>query len=281
MVNISYFCAYTYFWGCFQLVILIILAIAFILWFIIKPYIIKHDTVTLYVGGLGSGKTLIGVKDALHCLRRNRVKVFWHNLFHPKDKKPKPMLYSTIPVRISSREISLDLDADHLMLQKSIIEKSVLFIDEASTVANSFENVSNNKNLKSLEEFSTFFRHFTRGGYLILTTQNTAKCNYVVRYCTNQAFQLSQFRNILNIVYWVKCRNLDLTNDVVNVSESNLEDSTRNLIGFFGRRAYNTYAFHPRYKSVPKGAERFSNDDLTRRTFAQIPREYVEPKTNK
>lgn len=260
--------------------ILILLSIVFVLWLIIKPYIIKHDTVTLYVGGLGSGKTLIGVNDALKCLKRNRIKVLFYNLFHPKKLKKKPLLYSTIPIRISKKELSVDLTTEHLLLQKAIVEKSVLFIDEASTVANSFENVANNKNLKTVEEFSTFFRHYTKGGYMILTTQNTSKCNYVVRYCCNQAFQLSQFTNILNIAYCVKIRNIDLTNDVVNINQSNLEENTRNLVGFFGRRKYNTYAFYPRYKDVPFEVEKISNDDLTRHTFAQVQRTYIEPKTH-
>lgn len=261
------------------MVILIILAICFVLWLIIKPYIIKHDTVTLYVGGLGSGKTLIGVTDALTCLRRNRLKVCFYNLFHPRNKKEKPMLYSTIPVRISRNEISLDLDLDHILLRKRINEKSVLFIDEASTVANSFETVANNKNLKTVEEFSTFFRHYTKGGYLIMTTQNTSKCNYVIRYCCNQAFQLSQFRNFLNVGYMVKIRNIDLTNDVVNVNATNLEENCRNKIGLFGRRKYNTYAFNCRYKDVPRGSERVSNDDLSRMTFIDVPRTKLEPCT--
>lgn len=262
--------------------ILVILVILFILWLIIKPYFIKHDTVVLYVGGLGSGKTLVGVSDSLKCLRRNRNKVRWHNLMHPKNKKPKPLLYSTIPIQISKREKSVDLNVDHVLLREKIVEKSVVFIDEASTVANHFETVANNKNLKTLEEWSTFYRHYTKGGYLILTTQNTAKCNYTIRYCCNSAFQLSQFHSVpIPFIgfYWVKIRNIDLTNDVVNVSENNVEDNMRIKIGFFGRRKYDTYAFSDRYIPVPVG-ENKTSETLKRNDFIDIPRTYLESRIN-
>lgn len=257
--------------------IIIIICIA-ILWFIIKPYIIKHDTVTLYVGGLGSGKTLVGVSDALRCLKRNRLKVWLYNLWH-KDKKQKPLFYSTIPVKVSKKEMSIDLTLQHVLLQARIVEKSIIFIDEASTVANAFETVANNHNLKTVEEFSTFFRHYTKGGYMILTTQNTSKCNYTVRYCCNQAFQLSQFRKFFNLFYWVKIRNIDLTNDVVNVNQTNIEENCRTLIGFFGRKKYDTYAFSVRYDTVPYQEEKTSKTSLKRLEFIDVPREYQEPCT--
>lgn len=257
------------------MIVLAIIAICFVLWLIIKPYIIKHDTCTLYVGGLGSGKTLVGVSDSLRCLKRMRFKVWFYNLFHPFKKKPKPLLYSNIPIRVSRREMSAKLKLEHLLLKEKMIEKSVCFIDEASTVANSFETVANNQNLKVVELWSTLYRHFTKGGFLILTTQNTSKCNYIIRYCCNQAYQLSQFRSfpIPLIGFWFnRIRNIDMTNDVVNISQNNIEENTRVLFGFFGRRKYDTYCFSEIVSDLPLSDPEEFSASLKTTDFVIIPR---------
>lgn len=259
--------------------LIIILAIIFVFWLIVKPYFIKHDTVSLYVGSLGSGKTLIGVTDSLRMLRKNRMRVFWYNLFH-KKKKLKPMLYSSIPIKISKKEMSLDLKTEHILMTERIIEKSVVFIDEVSLFLNSFETVTTNKNIKTVEEFSTLFRHYTKGGYLIMTTQNTAKCNYVIRYCCNECYNLSNFNTIpvIHLVYWHKIRHITLTDDIKTIEQGQAEENADWHIGFFGRRKYDTYAFSERYNAVPQGVDKTS-DTLKRLDFIHVPREYIEPKT--
>lgn len=44
-----------------------------VLYFLLKPYVIKHDTTILFTGGLGSGKTLESVKQAIVLIRKNRL----------------------------------------------------------------------------------------------------------------------------------------------------------------------------------------------------------------
>lgn len=259
--------------------ILITFAVVFILWLIIKPYIIKHDTVSLYVGSLGSGKTLVGVSDSVRMLRKNRMKVAWYNLWH-KTKKPKPMLYSSIPIKVSKKEMSIDLKTEHVLMTERVIEKSVLFIDEVSLFLNSFETVTTNRNIKTVEEFATLFRHYTKGGYLIMTTQNTAKCNYVIRYCCNECYNLSNFNTIplIHLIYWHKIRHITLTDDIKTIEEGQAEDNADWHIGFFGRRKYDTYAFSERYNTVPQGTDKRS-DTMKRLDFIHVPRQYIEPKT--
>ena len=260
---------------------LFILAIIFILWLFIKPYVIKHDTVALYTGGLGSGKTLVGVTDSIRLLRRNRLKIWWYNLlpWH-KTKKEKPMLYSSIPIRISKKEMSIDLKTEHITLTERLNEKSVVFIDEVGLFLNSFVTVVNNKNVKTVEEFATLFRHYTKGGYLVMTTQSTAKCNYVIRYCCNEAYVLSDFNTIplIHTIYWHNIRHITLTDDIKTIEEGNAEDNGSIHFGFFGRRKYDTYAFSERYNTVPTGTISTSNT-LKRNDFIQLPNDYVEPKT--
>ena len=64
------------------ILVLIILAVGVIVWLIwlLKPYVIKHDTTILFTGGLGSGKTLESVKKAIVLVRKNRfIKYKWGN----------------------------------------------------------------------------------------------------------------------------------------------------------------------------------------------------------
>lgn len=51
-----------------------------VLYFVLKPYVIKHDTTILFTGGLGSGKTLESVKRAIVLIRKMRLlKYTWPN----------------------------------------------------------------------------------------------------------------------------------------------------------------------------------------------------------
>lgn len=65
-----------------------------VLFFILKPYFIKHDTTILFTGGLGSGKTLESVKRAIVLIRKNRFfKYYWAN-FKIKIKNKYRKLYN-------------------------------------------------------------------------------------------------------------------------------------------------------------------------------------------
>ena len=57
------------------LAILIIFGIIgiIILWKILKPYFIKYDSTLCLFGGLGSGKTMTGVKIAIVLIRLQRL----------------------------------------------------------------------------------------------------------------------------------------------------------------------------------------------------------------
>ena len=146
--------------------IIILVVVCVIAW---KSYIRKYDTVVAYTGGLGSGKSMLSTETAIKLLRRNRKKVRWHNFRHPRNKKEKPLLYSNIPIRISKKEWAQVLTADHLLLRDRIREKSVVYIDEVGSFANQFQ--FKDTNIQIFDEFVRFFRHYTKGGYLVVNDQ--------------------------------------------------------------------------------------------------------------
>lgn len=251
------------------MILLYILLALFVLFLILRPYFIKYDTIIAFTGGLGSGKTYLSVKYSLRLLKRQRRKVWFHNnfnryiskVFHPrkplKDKIDKPMLYSSIPVRISKKEFSLVLTDNHLLLVDKIKEKSVVFIDEIGSFANQFKykhpNVADN-----FDEFVRLFRHYTKGGYLVVNDQCSENIVLEVRRRINTVFNLMRFRIWFKVLYTVKTRNIHISEEIKTVEENNTEDSYRVVFGVsFFKRKYDTYCYSSRYDTT------LINDELT------------------
>lgn len=253
--------------------IIIILFCFFLFFFVIKPMILKPDTAVLFVGGLGSGKSLISVKKSIQLLRRNRFRVKWYNRFH-KDKRPKPLLYSTIPVRISRSEYSIPLDDLTPVLASKVVPRSIVFFDEVSLWLD--QMTIKPSNAQSIEEFCTLFRHYSQGGFIVMNTQNTAKVNFRIRYCLNRAYHLAEFHKFWHF-YWVKCRDLSLIDDEKSVNLGSLTDSYKTLFGWIPfRRVYDTYCYSNRVNSTPIQSNRPYNR-LKSNHIARAPKEVIEP----
>lgn len=251
-----------------EFVILVIVII--LLFLIIKPYFIKYDTLVSFTGGLGSGKTFKSVETALVLYRKQRFKVRIHNLFHPKHKEPLPELYSNIPLKIGFRKYAIRLTKEHLLLQKRIAPRSVCLLDEVDVFANQFQynnpaivNTKGGEEYGNFDEFCRFYRHYTKGGYLIFNTQATANENLTIRRRQNMVITLFHFRVwgipliAPHLFYTVKARNVTLSDDVKTVEENNAEDNMRLIIGIMPLfRHYDTYCYSGRYNSVPIGEEK-------------------------
>lgn len=99
--------------------IIIILLVILGIWFVLKVYFEKYDTIIAYTGGLGSGKTFKGVQQSIKLLRKNRLKVKFYNIktrflnLFRKEKKlvvtEIPMLYSSIPIFIRQKRFEFKM----------------------------------------------------------------------------------------------------------------------------------------------------------------------------
>lgn len=241
--------------------------IGIIAFLIIKPYFERYDTLVSYTGGLGSGKTFKSVSTALTLYKKQRFKVMLYNIFHPKDKQPLPELYSNIPLRINRKKYAIRLTKEHLLLQERIIPRSVCLLDEVDVFANQFQynnpaivNSKGGEENGNFDEFCRFYRHYTKGGYLIFNTQATANENLTIRRRQNTVITLFHFRTwgipliLPNLIYTVKARNITLSDDIKSVEENNTEDNMRTIIGFMPLyRHYDTYCYSGRYDTVPEG----------------------------
>lgn len=240
-----------------EIILIVILIILLYLWW--KSYKIKYDTIIAFTGGLGSGKSLLSVQKCIYLLRKQRQKVKRINRFRKflnlfrKEKKalePKPMLYSSIPVRISKKEYSVILTAEHLLLSWRIMKKSVVFIDEVGSWLSQFDYKGTN--VSSFDEFVRLYRHYTQGGYLVVNDQCSENIVLQVRRRINQVFNLMHFKKWFGIIYTVKVRNISISEEIKTVEENDTEDNMTTLFGlmpFFKR--YDTYCYSERYDIVP------------------------------
>ena len=151
-----------------------------------------------------------------------------------------------------------------------------MLLDEVDCFANqfSYNNVcivdqtgkGDSDDTGNFDEFCRFYRHYTKGGYLVFNTQATANENLTIRRRQNQINVLFNFKKWgiplirRNLLYTVRCRNINVSDDIKVVEESNSEDNMRIIIGFFPlRKHYDTYCYSGRYDSVPAGEKsRFS-----------------------
>lgn len=235
------------------MIIIVFLLSALFIYLFLKPYIKPHDTVELWVGTNGSGKTLNGVKSVLWCYKKNCTKVNIHNFLHPFYKKEKPIILSNIPIMYKRKIISYELTANHLLGVERLPEKCVVFIDEVSLWLSQMDY--KNKNVDICDDMATLFRHYTKGGYLIMTTQDINKCAFPYRYCTGSAFVLSDFRKhwwALFLVGSSSVRRISINGDIQAIEVNQKEDNEDRIYCVL-KKHYDTYAYSERYKNVPKG----------------------------
>lgn len=239
------------------MIILIIIIVGFLLFKILKSYNEKIDTVICYTGGLGAGKTFISVQKAIKILKRNRFNLKIMKLLKPKQYQDyeMPMLYSSIPIRINKNEWAKKLTIEHLLLQERIVPRSVVFIDEVGSFASQFDYKNQNiKPRSAFDEFVRLFRHYTLGGTLIVNDQSILNVVLQIRRRINRVYVLQGFRKIL--FFWkVNVRNISTSDEIINISDEQLEKSYSTLWGFkFSRiKNYDTYCYHIRYLEVPQG----------------------------
>lgn len=253
--------------------IIFIIFILLFLYYILDVYFIKGDTIICFTGGLGSGKSVLSDKTVNKKIKyvsflrfRRNIKIRFLNLFRSKaNKKPifkyKPMVYSSIPLRFrrfiwSKREWAIQLTYEHLMLVRKLVPMSITYVDEIGSFANQFE-FKNPNILDNFNEFIRLYRHYTLGGFFICNDQCSENIVLEVRRRINTVFNLCNFRRIIIIpfllsIYWVKCRNISISEEIKTIETMNKEDNMRNVFGFMPRRwMFDTYCYSVRYNSVP------------------------------
>lgn len=277
--------------------ILILIIISIILFIVLVRYFLKNkrDTITCYTGGLGSGKTCLSVHDAINVFRKQRLKTFVYNLFH-KQKREKPLLYSNIPIYISKHfGMSQKLEVEHVLLKKRLNERSVVLIDEIGGFASQFE-YKNVNIYDNFDEFIRLYRHFTKGGYLIVNDQCSENIVLQVRRRINVINNLSKFFvvPIFHIViYFSRKINISEEMKTILVDEEDVNNTSKLNITYWPfffrwkistrKRHYDTYCYSDRYLRIPeKNCISYSNKTLKINDMFTCPKtEKYDKLTNK
>ena len=138
-----------------------------------------------FTGGVKCGKSTVSLNVALREYKARRRAYLVRKVFGKKDEEP--LLYSNIPLAVPYVPLTREL----LLREKRFNYKSVIFIDEASLVADSmsFKDDTINDNLR---DFTKLIAHETRGGCLIWNSHCIGDLHFAFKRTTSQYFYIDR-----------------------------------------------------------------------------------------
>lgn len=235
------------------LIILIVILMLIRSWLLYQ--IDTRDTIVAFTGGLGSGKTYFSVQTAIKSLTIERLRWWVYKILKPKEKALKPMLYSSIPIRISKKEMSCVLTPEILLLQEPIPEYSIVLIDEIGGFCSQFDYQI--KNVEYFDDFVRYFRHYI-GGKLIVNDQCSENILLQVRRRINTVYNLMRCR-MWGIPFGrkffasVRVRNISISEEIKTIEEGHTEDDHDIAISLVPwHRRYATRCYKVRYENLGK-----------------------------
>ena len=221
------------------------------------------DTVIALTGGLGTGKTLIAVKESVKDYKKRLI--LWRlgmfddlvkkrpfPLPNKKTKAPMPLFYSNIPIKlkrpfyISKKHIpnkeyfSNMLTYDHILMFDRIEEYSTILIDEVGQIADQYQ-YDNPFVMQNIQNFIRFYRHFI-DGRLFVTDQSSSNIVVAVRRRINVIYNLHDFRRTLLYFYKVNVSTVMITEDMLSINEVNSDDD-QEFEYFFGHLPLKWFKF--------------------------------------
>lgn len=173
--------------------ILICVAIFFVRKFLNKFKLVKIGCLVPITGGVKSGKSTFSCfvvdKTYKRSLRSIKIKNFFRRLFKKKEQL-LPVIYSNVPLNMDFIPVTRAL----LMREEKPIEGSVVYLQEASLVADS--QLIKDKELNN--DLLLFFKLCGHQGIsVILDTQSTSDLHYAVKRSMSQTFY------VRHIVKWI------------------------------------------------------------------------------
>lgn len=232
----------------------IIIFAVFVIWFFYslftsKPIPLEREN--LFIGGVKCGKTGTASVYMLRWFKsryRSYILSFVRHPFNKEKRKPKPYVYSSIPLKLPYCQKARSLTEDYLLMEKLLpTECTSVFFDEVGQVANQydydFEAVKVN-----IQTFIRFYGHFIKDGYVFTTEQASDFIAKPIRARFNCAVEVKKFHRCLFFPLGkVKWQSIKITNDVMNTKDVS-EDSwnTDFFIFPYGRR-YDPRAYSEAY----------------------------------
>ena len=211
---------------------ILILGLIIFLWIYIKRHFKfpKVGSMACVTGGVKSGKSTFSFALAYKEYRRIRFKVKVVNWFRKRFKKAlleEPLFYSTIPVAFPHVLLTKEL----LLREKRFAYKSVIWVDEASLLADSmcYKDLDVNDRLML---FNKLIAHETKGGIIVYNTQSIADLHYSVKRCLSDTFYVHSTLKWIPFFLVVTVREERYSEDgmVVNSYNEDVEETLKRVI---------------------------------------------------
>ena len=192
----------------------------------------KVGALAVINGGVKCGKSTFAVglamKEFKRRVKRTKRINFFRKIFSSKKAPlPLPKLYSNIPLAVPYCEI----DEDLLMRRKRFEYNSVIYVNEASLLADSKAIQDENININLLLFFK-LIGHETKGGCVILDTHTIADLHYAIKRTTSEYFyihHLTKWIPFFMIAYVQECRYSD-DGSTIFAQTQDIEDTLRKVI---------------------------------------------------
>lgn len=170
------------------MLLLIIIGII-ILYFVLKRKFKfpKCNSMVCVTGAIKSGKSTFSLALAYKQYKRNlrgvKIRNFFRKLFHKTNFEEIPLFYTSVPVAFPHVRLTKEL----LLREERFAYKSVIWVDEASLLADSMSFKDDDVNTQLLL-FNKLIAHETKGGTLVWNTQSVADLHYSIRRCLSEVF---------------------------------------------------------------------------------------------
>lgn len=190
----------------------------------------KCGNLVVTTGGVKSGKSTFSFALAYKTYKRNLRLVKFYNFFAKIFSKPlreKPLFYTSIPVVVPHVLLTDEL----LKREKRFAFKSVIWVDEASIVADSQSYKVRSLNDKLLM-FNKLIAHCTHGGSLFYNTQSIADLHYSIKRSISEVFYVHETFKWIPFFLIVTVREERYSEDglAINVYDRDLEESLKRVI---------------------------------------------------
>lgn len=202
--------------------IIAILIIALAIWIaiVILFHKKKEDTINLYSGGPGSGKTLNGVE-------RVQNHIYKSYKYCKKKKLPVPVVYSNIPLYYKLRKfshkrfLSVPLTNEMLLMQQFMCEENITFIDEFSTWLDQWSfDPKKNLNATTIDEHIRLWRHYHGNkSHLVITDQCSNNIVLQVRRRCNKTINCVRTRFFFGFLAITDYRNIAISEEIKTFEE--------------------------------------------------------------
>lgn len=184
----------------------------------------------LVSGGVKTGKSTFSVSlvrsEYKSRLRSWKIHRFFAKLFK-KPVREKPLIYSNVPLGMPYVEI----DEDLLLRKKRFNYGSVIYMQEASLVADS-QLIRDMELNERLLLFNKLIGHETKGGVLIYDTQCIGDLHYSIKRCLSNYFYIHHLVKWVPffLVAYVEENRYSDDKNIISTTSGDVEDNLKRVI---------------------------------------------------